>query len=510
MKDPSTSSASLSEPLAIALPTEIMSKIFMQCANIDSCSLTPADTIDMPLLLTKICRSWRTIAIGTRSLWSRLFLSIKPNATQHQTALVSTWLARSGAYPLQIYVMWTHPPFCTSHEVLDIVIQHAHHWRSMYFFLPIPAYRSLAPIRGNLPLLAELSLGTYDDPDPAPTPSTQRVLLDAFQVAPKLRSLECVNLHPDMFVLPWAHLAHIPIMAVAPSFALSVLRRAPRLTSASFICTEPDDADGRSFSLPAHAPPSTHGPLPLRHTHLSELAILGHEHWAPHPTHTADADATDPTPLFRLLSLPHLRSLRICNITCPAPAPALAAHLVPFLTRIDALQALYLRKTALHERDVLQLLGLVPGLRHLTLLSSSLFSMAGDELLRRLTLTWRGGEGAGEEQEKEKEKEEEEGKERNKKPLVPRLATLEISLPRALTPAFVELLESRWWDDGDGRGEDERPVARLTCVEVGANDEYEEELMARLEVLAQKGMTIIIGSTDVPLEDGLEYFSSAR
>ncbi|KAF5376440.1 hypothetical protein D9615_008671 [Tricholomella constricta] len=464
-----------------ALPTEILSKVFLHCTDIDG-SLTPANTIHVPLLLTKVCRSWRTIAIGTRFLWSRLYLSITPNAT-YQTALVSTWLARSGACPLKIYIMWNDPPFFMSHPVLDILVQHSHHWHSMYFFLPNTAYRSLSPIQGNLPLLAELSLGTHEPP-----PLTDAVI-DAFSTAPNLRSLECVNLHPYTFSFPWAHLSHIPIMTVTVDDALDILRRAPRLASGSFICSDANDRD----LVPARPP------LPLRHIHLLDLAVL-----APEWNTSVQARA-----LFTCLTAPHLHSLRICNVTWP-----FGASLLPFLARVDALESLYLRKTALAEGDVLAVLELLPALKHLAVLSSSMFTMASDVLLERLT--WRPPCLCPRTSSPVK-------KQTRKKLLAPRLETLEITLPDALNLAFVELLESRWSDsdaagpgeeDGEEEGKEEggddgcTVPTRLRRVEVGANDEYDEEIMRRLEVLAQAGMTIIIGSTDVPLEDGLEYMSA--
>lgn len=449
----SEASASLLAPPA--LPTEILSKIFLHCADIDG-SLSAVNTIHVPLLLTKICRSWRTIAIGTRSLWSRLYLSIHPNATD-QTDLVSTWLTRSGAYPLQIYIMWNSPPFFPSHAVLDILVQHSNHWRSMYFFLPMPAYRSLAPIRGNLPILTELSLGTHDPPLTDP-------ILDIFASAPKLRSFECVNLDPYLFSVPWASLTHIPIMTVSVDDALDILRRAPRLKSGSFICTDSDDLG------PHHIP----RPHSVRHKNLHELAVLAPA-WLP---------ALEPRALLQYLTAPALQSLRICNIGWP-----FGTHLVTFVARVDALQSLYLRKTALSEHDVLTVLELLPTLKHLALLSSSMYTMAADLVLDRLTL-----------------------RSIAKKPLVPRLETLEITLPDALSMEFVELLESRWYvkEDEDGEEDDEASVcvARLRKVEVGANDDYDEAVICRLEALAQAGMTVIIGSTDVPLQDGLEYMSA--
>ncbi|KAG6816754.1 hypothetical protein H0H87_003149 [Tephrocybe sp. NHM501043] len=344
--------------------------------------------------------------------------------------------------------MWNDPPYFPSHAILDILLQHSYHWKNMYFFLPITAYAALFPARGKLPSLAELSLGTHE-PFASPDP-----ILDVFEDAPNLRSLECVNLHPYLFKFPWENLSHIPIMTVTIDDSLDILRRAPHLESGSFIY---NTEDYKEWSSPS--------PKPLRHEHLKELALLS-------PTWNEVIETQD---LFINLTAPHLQSLRICNIDWP-----FSAHLLPFLARVDALESLYLRKTALAESDVLELLQLLPALRHLTLLSSSMYTMVTDLLLTRLT--WRP---------------------EMKTHLLPKLETLEISLPGPLTIAFAELLESRW-----DMGDESTPVNQLVQVEVGASDEYDDSIIRRLESLVQAGMKIIIGTIDVPLEDGLEYLSS--
>ncbi|KAG6907506.1 hypothetical protein DXG01_008650 [Tephrocybe rancida] len=337
--------------------------------------------------------------------------------------------------------MWNDPPYFASHAILDILVQHSHHWRT---------YAALFPARGNLPSLAELSLGTHE-----PEHSTTDSILDAFEDAPNLRSLECVNLHPYTFKFPWANLLQIPIMTVTVDDSLDILRRAPLLESGSFIYTE----GFKGWPVPT--------PKALRHEHLKDLAVLA-------PTWNEVVETQD---LFIYLTAPHLHLLRICNIDWP-----FGPYLSPFIARVNGLESLYLRKTAITEAEILVILKLLPALKHLTLLSSSMFTMVTDYLLTHLT--WRPA---------------------MKTPvLVPKLETLEISLPGPLTIPFVELLESRW----DVEDSESTSVTQLLQVEVNASDEYDDEIIRRLDALAQLGMKVVIGTTDVPLEDGLEYLSA--
>lgn len=421
-----------------ALPIEILSKIFHHCTDLDG-SLTPVNTIDVPLLLTKICSGWRNVAISTQSLWSRLFLNIQPNAT-HQTALVSTWLARSGAYPLQIYIIWETPPFYPSHTVLDVLVQHSHHWRNMFFFIPFPAYQSLASIRGNLPMLAELSLGTHDDIVVEP-------VSDAFEIAPLLQSVECVNLHPDAFKLPWASLTKIPIMAVTVEDSIDILHRATNLENGSFICSSETNLLAKPIN-------------PLRHNNMRELAILT----------TPGDEGVDTHILFRFLTLPRLRLLRICNVQW-----SFGSCIAPFLSRIDSLESLYLRRNALSEQDLFQILRLVPFLKHLTVRSSSLTYAVTHDLLDRLI--WRPTE----------------------TPLIPRLETLEFTIHSAIGASFVQLLESRW--NVENIVDDAPRVSRLIKAHAITNEEFGEDILQRLETLAAAGMNIIIERLDEGLSN---------
>lgn len=420
------------------LPTEILSTIFLHCADSDG-ALNTTNTIDVPLLLTKICSGWRSVAINTQSLWSRLFINIQPNS-EHQTTLASTWLSRSGACPLQIYIIWQTPPFLDSHPVLDIIIQHSYHWRSMFIYLPFTAFSSLHPVRGNLPLLNELSLGTDDDLITGPEIS------DAFEDAPELRSLECVNLDPDLFVFPWAHLTKIPIMAVTADDCIDILHHTFRLENGSFIITH-------GSSWPSKPPTALH------HHKLQELAILT----APF------SESVDTRDVFRFLTLPNLRSLRICNVQSP-PGSAL----VTFLSRIESLETLFLRRIALSEGELLQVLEMVPYLKHLTVLCSPTVT---DHVLDQLI--WKPSEETSS----------------TSFTLLPKLETLELSIDGPMGVSLVEILESRW--ETDESDEDAPRVARLKEVNVTVVGDLELDIIDELHTLAEAGMKIVITDGNV-------------
>ncbi|KAJ3880130.1 hypothetical protein F5051DRAFT_324440, partial [Lentinula edodes] len=84
------------------LPVEIISEIFLQCLpEVDTLSfMRPEPHPDQaPLLLTQVCRSWRSIAIATPRLWSTLIINASNGSSSH-CEITKLWLDRSRNVPL--------------------------------------------------------------------------------------------------------------------------------------------------------------------------------------------------------------------------------------------------------------------------------------------------------------------------------------------------------------------------------------------------------------------------
>ncbi|KAG2133639.1 uncharacterized protein EDB93DRAFT_1331395 [Suillus bovinus] len=102
-KDRITQSISLHKGLVSGLrrlPTEILSEIFHHCLP-ESCDQLPSG-LQAPLLLTEVCRRWREVAIGTRSLWSRLSVQVDYRRWGSQASGYDLWLRRSRGCPLSL------------------------------------------------------------------------------------------------------------------------------------------------------------------------------------------------------------------------------------------------------------------------------------------------------------------------------------------------------------------------------------------------------------------------
>lgn len=447
---PSTNISSSHGPSA-RLPIELLSEIFLLCVDD---SVDARNTIHIPLLLSNICSHWRAAAIANPKLWARLFIELSGNASQDDIALVSTWLARSAACPLTIYVFWEEAPFGDTHAVLEKLMDHSERWRTMFFYLPYCAFKSFNRIRKRLPMLTDLSLGTDDDVAPDG--------LNMFEVAPSLRSLECVNFSPTVLRFPWSQLQDMPLLSGNIVDCLEVLARGTSLTKMSVVFVEGGPA----------VPGSQNTIYPyVCHKHLTCLTIM-----TPPWNESVELAA-----LFPHLTLPHLETLTICNVNS-----TFGDAFTQFLARLPTLKTLHLRKTSLPDDQ------LVEGLKHLSSLTSlivlsatpnaRLAALHGADTAPELTVTRYLLEALT----------------RNffsndamDGMLLPRLQKLELTVSATAArelDTFVDMLQSRLRDD-DG-------LARLEHVRVRPSVQLNDEFVIRLVELRDLGLDVQVESTD--------------
>ncbi|KAG1874367.1 hypothetical protein F4604DRAFT_1955380 [Suillus subluteus] len=86
------------------LPTEVLSHIFVHCFPETSHISPPSKTL-APMLLTRICRRWREIAVGMPSLWRRLRLYSNEVGNRRWESIAfcyDLWLKRSRGHPLSL------------------------------------------------------------------------------------------------------------------------------------------------------------------------------------------------------------------------------------------------------------------------------------------------------------------------------------------------------------------------------------------------------------------------
>ncbi|KAF7357905.1 hypothetical protein MVEN_00836800 [Mycena venus] len=164
------------------LPLDILEEIFMACLPDRNCVMSAQEA---PVILGRICSSWRTISLSTPRLWSRLhivepmgYISLNTSQRLQRLEVAKSWLRRSGDCPLSISLegnpdAYIPPPsgtIVTSAEqdlFLDGLVQFASRWRNIRLVAPQLALAPLSRLtEQDVPLLEQLDIvcSTPEDP----------------------------------------------------------------------------------------------------------------------------------------------------------------------------------------------------------------------------------------------------------------------------------------------------------------------------------------------------------
>ncbi|PPQ68905.1 hypothetical protein CVT26_001844 [Gymnopilus dilepis] len=153
------------------LPPEVLQMIFVWCLPQNRNAVMHAT--EAPVLLGRICSEWRRISLSTPEVWSTLHI-VPPNVnfsnpTSSETRfkrkrdIIEMWLARSGACPLSISVVWfageSEDEIKLCATLLEVLVPLCKRWRSLDFQVPLKMFK---PFRGltveDVPLLEGMSL----------------------------------------------------------------------------------------------------------------------------------------------------------------------------------------------------------------------------------------------------------------------------------------------------------------------------------------------------------------
>ncbi|KAG1747897.1 uncharacterized protein EDB91DRAFT_49244 [Suillus paluster] len=280
-KDKITRSMNLHKGLTSALwrlPTEVMSHIFVSCLP-DTKHLSLAPKI-APMLLTRICRRWREIAVGIPSLWCRLSLS---GDLQRAAFYYDSWLKRSRGRPLSLELKYFDHHLTKLRSLLQP-------YNNQISSLSIHFFRHPELLLTDLPALEDLTISIcepYAIPAIAQSISGQGLTLHGLKVMGMVFDLQRLS----YFNPVWPQLKNVEIAIYQPNAVLHLLHLCPNLSSLT-IRTAFDDIQALE---------------PFTHTKLQSLRI--DHNYA--PTNRLSG-------LFNSLSLPNLRMLEARRIrTCP-------------------------------------------------------------------------------------------------------------------------------------------------------------------------------------------------
>ncbi|KAK6977585.1 hypothetical protein R3P38DRAFT_2666352 [Favolaschia claudopus] len=249
------------------MPPDVLSEIFIACLPAHrNCIMSASEA---PVLLGRICSSWRALSLATPRLWASLHI-VEPTRTPYggfpdvaakraqRLETMRTWLGRSGQCPLSIsvhsggsYHSPVDSPATESAEEDDPIIEQlilfASRWQRVCFVHPFRTIQALAHLKGeDVPLLDKIEVVLNDggSPESPAAPSSLRWPYFELLECPLITSFSTNGRHfgnPDAIPLRWGHLEEVSIggsayqSALEGSQALQLLSQCNRLRTCKLV-----------------------------------------------------------------------------------------------------------------------------------------------------------------------------------------------------------------------------------------------------------------------------------
>ncbi|KAJ7058822.1 hypothetical protein C8F01DRAFT_1147331 [Mycena amicta] len=182
----------------LELPVEIACKIFLEYTQDEAIDVA-REQLTGPFVLARICKRWRTIALGLHELWTRIYVC--DSTTQVVKERLKLCLERSG--PLADLELDFEDPR-TPQEIICLLLPTASRWSRLDFFMDDT--EALKEISGCLMRLQVLKLYTSGSVWQA-----NALPVAAFLEAPMLRKVELFSLDASMVSLPWAQMSTLSL-----------------------------------------------------------------------------------------------------------------------------------------------------------------------------------------------------------------------------------------------------------------------------------------------------------
>ncbi|KAJ7865549.1 hypothetical protein B0H13DRAFT_2067675 [Mycena leptocephala] len=273
--------AHITEDIArLQLPEDVIRGIFM--ATLPSLRNSSLSSDEAPLLLCRICKSWRFVALSTPRLWASVHIVIPaPSRLKQLTDFVIAWVGRSGGVPIDVSMAFSRvaDPRCDVSPLMSALVAVSTRWRHMQFVLR--TYDHFASLSSNdVPQLQSMMLDNAKSYwGNRPTESL------GFLATQSLRSIELPSSKSLLgSPISWGSLRHLKITryrqeVLTQSGALVILRQCPLLETCDLAVsgagTLDDTSQQKPFSLPYLTHMSvTNGPTPPEVPHFIGSIIL--------------------------------------------------------------------------------------------------------------------------------------------------------------------------------------------------------------------------------------------
>ncbi|KAJ7777134.1 hypothetical protein B0H16DRAFT_1504435 [Mycena metata] len=249
------------------------------------------------LQLAQVCAYWRALAFGTPTFWRSLDLDMM-FWSHKMLPLTEAVLERSANSAIQVRI-GVPDEVEPDRTLLELIARHSVHWQGALFSMDFKHFTSLAPIRGNLPLLECAHIAGNFDPDSPDLIGLAAAAVKLFSDAPRLTDVTYSGPAKGLEHLPWKQLKRFEYLDLCRfdlSDALSALhyfppgmqfelRRFwfPAWDAAQALLPPPIESDLTDLTIEfgLHSPGGMREileRLTLRCLSFLELALLNHEH----------------------------------------------------------------------------------------------------------------------------------------------------------------------------------------------------------------------------------------
>ncbi|KAF8640846.1 hypothetical protein AX17_000494 [Amanita inopinata Kibby_2008] len=422
-------------------PDEVLAEIFLRCVPgrlifdpQDHTLMTLPTTRLTPLLLSKISRRWRSVALSTPGLWCNIEIFISIKRYHSQINILKDWLRNSGDLSLTIILnicahedlrFWSADPPA---EIAQVLAQHSERWQTAYLAIPVASFTDIPPC--PFPRLTHLTLRT------ASFAFDSNKFLG---MADQIKSLELLSTPASMFGLPKGQIQHIQARFVSAQECYNLLQKNPDVVDC--------DLEG------PYLHPSFQFSEVLTMKKLEKLCISQY--------HQECVGV-----LFDSMNLPALQHLRFGARANDVPH----GQLISLVQRSGCLlKKLVLEHIDMDDTNLMAILRLVPTLTEfrITIMGIDHGRTMTNRLLHMLTPLHPILEG--------------------KTCLLPRLETMNFEAPFIYEEdAMVDLLGSRWRQTGG-----DPSCARLQHATITNNgSSVENDMSRRVQPLIDKGMKV--------------------
>ncbi|KAI3615800.1 hypothetical protein WG66_010422 [Moniliophthora roreri] len=373
-------------PLSVVrnLPTEVLQSIF----NYYLPPFSVARASEGPLLLGRICKKWRSVALGTPELWTSIHIVVPVAEYPSDRNIagkcrdlregVETWLSRTGNLPLRISVYFNAREqdarlLGEAAKMVEILIPYLKRCSYIRLDLPLQCLQPLNDIPGREFQQLETALVKLKDPFSLSEPSnlSHGNPVSFLSDSPRLCSLCLRDDRPSRYLRPtvnWSSLKDLSLKLVGsrPVELFNIISQFTNLRAFELIVCYVDRHSG-----PPSPPPEQHYTLP----HLHDLTV------------SVPCDFIHE--IFNILILPSLQKLHLENHQCVSFADAFTSIKDLCLRSSNSLHKLTLNLTSDSFKPMapfLELLRTVPSLMELDVAGYEMENAEYDEFFEALVL----------------------------------------------------------------------------------------------------------------------------